>query len=55
MNSTGVKDSTQTNKKIQVRVQKIGAKETEENRGLAHRTVSGALGAIDSNSSPSGF
>jgi hypothetical protein len=33
------KGSTQTNKKIKVRVQKKGAKETEENPGLAHRTV----------------
>jgi hypothetical protein len=39
MNSTGAKGSTQTNKKIQVRVQKTGAKETEENPGLAHQTV----------------
>jgi hypothetical protein len=39
MNSTGAKGLTQTNKKIQVRVQKIGAKETEENTGLAHRTI----------------
>jgi hypothetical protein len=59
--STGAKGSTQTNKKIRVRVQKKGAKETEENPGLAyrtircatgqcpmhHRTVSGALGRID--------
>jgi hypothetical protein len=37
--STGAKGSTQTNKKIQVRVQKKGTKETEENPGLAHRTV----------------
>jgi hypothetical protein len=39
MYSTGAKGSTQTNKKIKVRVQKKGAKETEENPGLAHRTV----------------
>jgi hypothetical protein len=36
-----------TNKKIKVRVQKKGAKETEVNPGLAHRTVSGARGWID--------
>jgi hypothetical protein len=42
--STGAKGSTQTNKKIQVRVQKKGAKETEENPGLAHRTVRCATG-----------
>jgi hypothetical protein len=39
MYSIGAKGSTQTNKKIQVRVQKKGAKETEENPGLAHWTV----------------
>jgi hypothetical protein len=39
MSSTGAKGSTQTNIKVQVRVQKKGAKETEENPGLAHRTV----------------
>jgi hypothetical protein len=33
------KVSTQTNKKIKVRVQKKGAKETEDNPGLVHRTV----------------
>jgi hypothetical protein len=55
MYSTGAKGSTQTNKKIKIRVQKKGAKETEENPGLAHQTVSGAPGAIDSNSSPSSF
>jgi hypothetical protein len=33
------KVQTQTNKKIKVKVQKKGAKETEENPGLAHRTV----------------
>jgi hypothetical protein len=36
---TGAKGSAQTNKKIKVRVQKKGAKETEVNPGLAHRTV----------------
>jgi hypothetical protein len=36
-------------------VQKKGAKETEENPSLAHRTVSGAPGWINSNSPPSGF
>jgi hypothetical protein len=45
-NWTGAKGSTQTNKKFKVRVQKKGAKETEENPGLAHRTVSGAPGSI---------
>jgi hypothetical protein len=39
MYSTGAKGSTQTNKKIQVRVQKKGAKEIEQNPGLTHRTV----------------
>jgi hypothetical protein len=39
MCSTGAKGSAQINKKIEVRVQKKGAKETEENPGLAHRTV----------------
>jgi hypothetical protein len=39
-----VKGSTQTNKKIKVRVQKKGAKETEENPGLAHQTVRCATG-----------
>jgi hypothetical protein len=54
MNSKGAKGSTQTNKKIQVRVQKTGAKETK--RTLVWRTgLSGAPGAINSNSSPSGF
>jgi hypothetical protein len=55
MYSTGARGSTETNKKNKFRVQKKGAKETEENLGLAHRTVSSAPGAIDSNSSPSGF
>jgi hypothetical protein len=68
MYSTGAKGSTQTNKKIQVRVQKKGAKETEENPGLAHwtvrcaigqcpvhhRTVSGDQGRTPSNLPPSG-
>jgi hypothetical protein len=44
---SGAKGSTQTNKKIRVRVQKKGAKETEEDPGLVHRTVSGAPGWID--------
>jgi hypothetical protein len=44
MYSTGTKGSTQTNKKIQVRVQNKGAKETEENSGLAHRTGRCATG-----------
>jgi hypothetical protein len=44
MYSTGAKGSTQTNKKIQVRVQKKESKETEENPGLAHRTVRCATG-----------
>jgi hypothetical protein len=39
MYSTGAKGSAQTNKKIQVRVQKKGVKETEENPGMVHRTV----------------
>jgi hypothetical protein len=47
MCSTGAKGSAQTNKKTKVWVQKKGAKETEENPGLAHRTVSGAPGWID--------
>jgi hypothetical protein len=62
MYSTGAKGSTQTNKKIQVRVQKTGAKETEENPGLAHRTVRCATGQCpvrqglySLNSSHSGF
>jgi hypothetical protein len=55
-------NSTQTNKKVQVRVQKERSK---RNRRLpwsgapdcpvCHRTVSGAPGWINSNSSPSGF
>jgi hypothetical protein len=53
--STGAKGSTQANKKIKVRVQKKGAKETKENPGLAHRTVSGAQGHTTSNLPPSGF
>jgi hypothetical protein len=44
MYSTGAKGSTQTNKNIKVRVQKKGAKETEENPGLAHRAVRCATG-----------
>jgi hypothetical protein len=39
-----LKGSTQTNKKIKVRVQQKGAKETEENPGLAHRIVRCATG-----------
>jgi hypothetical protein len=42
--SIGAKGSTQTNKKTKVRVQKKGAKETEENPGLAHRTIQCATG-----------
>jgi hypothetical protein len=38
------KGSTQTNKKIKLGFKKKGAKETEGCPGLAHRTVSGALG-----------
>jgi hypothetical protein len=34
-----LKGSTQTNKKIKLRFKKKGAKETEENPGLTHRTV----------------
>jgi hypothetical protein len=41
---TGAKGSTQTNKNIKVRVQKKGAKETEENPGMAHRTVRCTIG-----------
>jgi hypothetical protein len=44
MYSIDAKGSTQTNKKIQVRVQKKGAKETEQNPGLTHRTVRCATG-----------
>jgi hypothetical protein len=44
MSSTGAKGSTQTNKKVQVKVQKKGAKETEGCPGLAHRTVRCATG-----------
>jgi hypothetical protein len=40
---------------MKVRVQKKGAKETEENPGLAHRTVSDAQGRTTSNLPPSGF
>jgi hypothetical protein len=47
ISSTGAKGSTQTNKKIRVRVQKKGAKENEDNPGLEHWTVSGAPGWID--------
>jgi hypothetical protein len=43
MYSTGAKGSTQTNKKIQVRVQTKGAKETEENPGLVLGTCSQML------------
>jgi hypothetical protein len=39
ISSTRAKGSTQTNKKVQVRVQEKGAKETEGCPGLAHRTV----------------
>jgi hypothetical protein len=39
MYSTGAKGSIQTNKKIKLGLKKKGAKETEENPGLAHRTV----------------
>jgi hypothetical protein len=60
--STGAKGSAQTNKKIKIRVQKKGAKETEVNPGLAHRNVRYATGQCPvhqvgstSNSSPSGF
>jgi hypothetical protein len=42
--STSAKGSTQTNKKIKVSVQKKGAKETEEDPGLAHRTIRCATG-----------
>jgi hypothetical protein len=62
MSSIGAKGSTQTNKKVQVRVQKERSK---RNRRLPwsgapdcpvhHWTVSGAPGWINSNSSPSGF
>jgi hypothetical protein len=53
--SKGAKGSTQTNKKFKLGFKRKEQKETEENPGLAHRTVAGAPGAIDSNSSPSGF
>jgi hypothetical protein len=49
------KGSTQTNKKIKVRVQKKGAKETEENPGLAHRTMFGAPGPYESKLVTFGF
>jgi hypothetical protein len=52
---TGAKGSTQTNKKIKVRVQNKGVKETEENPGLVHRTVSGAPGAVQSELFTFGF
>jgi hypothetical protein len=62
MYSTGAKGSTQTNKKIEVRVQNKGAKETEGNPGLAHWTVRCATGQCPVpqgpyrlNSPPSGF
>jgi hypothetical protein len=42
------KGSTQTNKKIKVRVQKERSKETQVCPGLAHRTVSGAPGPYTS-------
>jgi hypothetical protein len=41
---TGAKGSTQTNKKNKLRFKKKGAKETEENPGLAHQTVRCATG-----------
>jgi hypothetical protein len=37
--STSAKSSTQTNKKIKLGFKKKGTKETEEDPGLAHRTV----------------
>jgi hypothetical protein len=56
------KGSTQTNKKIKVRVQKERSKRTKECPGLAHRTVRCATGQClvhqdrtSPNSSPSGF
>jgi hypothetical protein len=42
--STGAKGSIQTNKKIKLGFKNKGAKETEENPGLAHRTVRCATG-----------
>jgi hypothetical protein len=45
----------QTNKKIQVRVQKKEAKETEENPGLAHQTMSGARRTIQAELFTFGF
>jgi hypothetical protein len=38
---------TQTNTKIKLGFKRKEQKETEENPGLAHRTVSGALGSTD--------
>jgi hypothetical protein len=42
-------------KELKFGFKKKGAKETEGCPGLAHRTVSGAPGWINSNSSPLGF
>jgi hypothetical protein len=55
MYSTGAKGSTQTNKKIKLGFKKKEQKETEENPGLAHRTVSGAQSRTSLNLPPSGF
>jgi hypothetical protein len=55
MYSTGAQRFNTNQKKDQVRVQKKGAKETEENLGLAHRTVSGAPGTVQSELFTFGF
>jgi hypothetical protein len=39
ISSTCAKGSTETNKKVKLGFKKKKAKETEENPGLAHRTV----------------
>jgi hypothetical protein len=49
------KGSTQTNKNIKLGFKKKGAKETEGCPGLAHRTVSSALGPYNSKLFTFGF
>jgi hypothetical protein len=53
--SIGAKGSAQTNKKIKLGFKNKGAKETEENPGLAHQTVSGAPGPYDFKLATFGF
>jgi hypothetical protein len=50
-----LKGSTQTNNKIKLGFKKKGAKEIEENPGMAHRTVSSGPGAVQSELFTFGF